>query len=469
MLSLNKLFNPTTKFTLSKEEVANLLKTDVKALQEFEESYKKNVLDIQTPEDIFETNSRQASSMLKKDIEEDLEDVVERIVENLLSQTHRYSFKEGKVEISDCLCQTPKPDVTLDEIRKINPSMQPQLTGELMKKDIAQDSYPALLFFYKKLLEENGSKKNKAMMYHQFRQGLDILDLDPIVYEMIGTNPNSISHWFPELAEGVKKQTFFKVPDTTFIKVPLSLLQLTRQEYGMLTPTTIKIVDQFCMDAFGLDTEKDYFIKTGTYSSKFDFRNAYVHGEKEVTELGEYLLYIHYQALMMASPLNTPCIYGMSTTNEWVVREFIHDVEDNPCIYKGLPLHTEYRAFVDFDLGKVIGISPYWKPDVMKKRFGHMDDADSPHQRHDYVIYLAHEDILMERYNKNKDTVIAKMDELIPNINLHGQWSVDVMQNGNDFYIIDMAIAENSALVECVPKEMLKHAEENWIPELQKK
>ena len=40
------------------------------------------------------------------------------------------------------------------------------------------------------------------------------------------------------------------------------------------------------------------------------------------------------------------------------------------------------------------------------------------------------------------------------------------MQNGEDFFIIDMALAENSALNECVPKGLLKKAEENWLPDL---
>ena len=40
------------------------------------------------------------------------------------------------------------------------------------------------------------------------------------------------------------------------------------------------------------------------------------------------------------------------------------------------------------------------------------------------------------------------------------------MQNGDDFYIIDMALADNSALNDCVPKGMLKKTEENWIPKL---
>ena len=120
-----------------------------------------------------------------------------------------------------------------------------------------------------------------------------------------------------------------------------------------LTPSTLCIVYEFCQKFFGLDPEKEYFIKIGTYSSKFDFRNAHVSGEKEVRELGEYLLFIHFQALCMAhydlSCRNQPCVYGVSTTTEWVVREYIQPKPGAKEIYFGLPLRPEYRIFVDFD------------------------------------------------------------------------------------------------------------------------
>ena len=38
------------------------------------------------------------------------------------------------------------------------------------------------------------------------------------------------------------------------------------------------------------------------------------------------------------------------------------------------------------------------------------------------------------------------------------------MQNGDDFYIIDMALAATSALSECVPPGLLKPLKENWLP-----
>ena len=308
--------------------------------------------------------------------------------------------------------------------------------------------------------------KERTLGYHMFRQGLDILDLDGLTYKVIDMNKNSIGHWLPQLIDACEMQVFFKIPATTVAKVPLTLLQLTRCEYSGLTQTTLNIVDKWAMKAFSLDVSRDYFIKTGTYSSKFDFRNAKVTSEKEVRELGEYLLFIHHQALQMASPLSEPSIYGVSTTTEWVVREFIADKENNPCIYKGMPLHTEYRIFVDCDTDKVIGYVPYWEPETMKNRFSTKDDANSPHQIHDYVIYKAHEDVLMGRYEANIQTVLKHIEALLPNLDLQGQWSIDVMQNGDDFWLIDMAMAETSAFYLRVPAELRRPTPEEWIPQL---
>ena len=338
-----------------------------------------------------------------------------------------------------------------------------------MKKELNGDSYPGILSIYKEYLKEKNPQKKK-MTYDIFRHGLEIQDLDPITYQIIAKNKNSIGHWFPELTEAVKMQDFFKIPNTTIIQVPLPLLQLTKLDYMGLTKTSLEIADRFCEKAFSLDRQKEYFIKTGVFSSKYDFRNAHIQGAEEVRTIGEYLLFIHFQASSMAhfdlNGRNQPVIYGPGTTVEWVCREFIQDKEQNPCIYKGLPLHTEYRVFIDADKNDVIGIAPYWDPDTMKKRFGHESDKDSPHQIHDYIIYMAHENILMKRFDENKDSVVQHIKDMLPDLNLTGQWSLDVMQNGNDFYIIDMALAAESALKNYVPKGRLHPVKEDWIPEL---
>lgn len=463
------MFQRKDGVSLTKEEIAKLLKCSPKALQAFENAYQTQVLDDPAlPENLFEVNAKQAVRSLSdehKDVTEEVDRLIDRIVNELLNQTEIYSWNgQGSEDLIEYKrCADHDPNVTLEEIKALPKELRPQVTGTLMKKDLGAHSCDALLYQYQCWKKETDPKK-KQMHYHMFRQGLDILDLDPITYEMLGMNPNSMGHWLPALVKGVKGSTFFKIPATRIMKVPITLLQLSRTEYAQLTQTTRSIIDRYCMKAFQLDETKDYFIKTGTHSSKFDFRNAHVHGAQEVRELGEYLMYIQFQASMMAGPLTGISIYGVSTTNEWVVREFIKDKEANPMIYKGMPLHTEYRLFVDFDTNNVIGMNPYWDPNVMKQRFGNEPDKDSLHNIHDYVIYLAHEKTLMSRYETNKERVKAELQQLLPNIDLTGQWSVDIMQNGDDFWIIDMALAADSALAECVPKGLLKKPEENWLP-----
>ena len=300
-----------------------------------------------------------------------------------------------------------------------------------------------------------------------------------VSYEILGRNRASIGHWFPAVKEAVDGQDFFKVPKTKIVKVPLPILQLTRMDYQELTRTTLDIVDRFCMEAFDLDEDKAYFIRTGTASSKFDHRNAKIQGAKEVRELGEYLLFIHHQQISLAYPMNVKkveedgtfvekpvSVYGAGTTNEWCVREYIEDLDTpgNPCIYHGLPLRTEYRCFVDFDTDTVAGIFPYWEPGLMERSFMSGPEAGTPDNVHDGIVFHMHEDRLMERFHANKDRVMENMAALVPDIDLSGQWSVDIMQNGDDFYIIDLAPAATSALADMLPPGTLWTEEEDWLP-----
>lgn len=475
MFSLTGLFSPPTRIEKQKKDrVAELLKTSPEALAEFEKQYADRVLSV-PGEEFFDVNSRQASTQARSidptvpptNIDMAQVSVLEdRIVDELLAHTQTWSF-DGVLQTSkSALLALPAetPAISMKDLSAIPLQVRPQLTGNLLRKDIPGNSYVELLNYYSMFLTGR-TPEERAFGYSHFRQGLDILDLDGILYQIIDTNKNSMGHWLPQLVDACQGQTFFRIPATTIAHVPLPLLQLTRLEYSELTQTTLNIVDKWAMKAFALDESKDYFIKTGTYSSKFDFRNAKVSGAKEVRELGEYLVYIHFQANMMAGPLTQPSIYGVSTTTEWVVREFIPDKENNPCIYKGLPLHTEYRVFVDCDTDQVLGYTSYWEPETMKTRFSQGNDADSPHQIHDYVIYKAHEDTLMARYKANIETVVEHIRGILPALDLQGQWAIDIMQNGDDFWLIDMSLAENSAFYQVVPPQLRKKTPERWLPE----
>lgn len=72
-----------------------------------------------------------------------------------------------------------------------------------MKKELNGDSYPGILSIYKEYLKEKNPQKEK-MTYDIFQRGLEIQDLDPITYQIIAKNKNSIGNWFPELTQAVK-------------------------------------------------------------------------------------------------------------------------------------------------------------------------------------------------------------------------------------------------------------------------
>lgn len=429
--------------------IALLLKDNPDRQREFENLYEQFEVDAENL-NLFQQNAAKVIDKSDKlvSLSESAEELVEQIVEELVSQTVVWDSSQNKV------LSLPQPVRYLQDAKSLL-SLQErgvQFSGYMCKQDIPEPSSKVLLRQYNDYV-----KIGNMLFYNLFRQGLDILDLDPFVYELLNHDPNTMSNWLFAIKEVVDKTHFFKIPKTRIIKVPLALLQSTRV-YGFreLSPLSLEIINRFACRVFDLDLEKDYFIKTGTFSSKFDFRNAKVTKGQEVSELGSYLWYIQHQANQMASPLNNRVIYGVSSNNEWVVREFIDDVEGNPTIYNGLPLHTEYRVFVDFDTEEVIGISPYWHPEVMKENFLDIGVSAPIQKNHDYINYINHEETLMKRYEENKILVISEVSKLLKDCKLKGQWSIDIMQNGSDFWLIDMARASESALSKCVPKEKLK-------------
>ena len=440
------------KIILSKREkdaIARMLAISPQTLEQFEKAYRETSLD-----GIFGPSAKEVVRETRNYTEEELKDILkqsevkslcDQICDNIIWRYHSLPWDESPDEKS--------------KIKQLPTHLRPQLTASCMTRDIPDDMPSEMLLTQLALFMRETNPDKRSMYYGCFRQGLDILDLDPIMYEMLGRNPNSIGNWFPALQEAASKQAFFKIPETKIMRVPLQILQMSRLQYESLTLATKYIVNRFVVNEFGLDPAKKYFIKTGVFSCKFDFRNCVISGQ-EVTEAGEYLLYISSLAAWMAGPLGGS-FYGANTTNEWIVREYIEDVENNPTIYHGLPLRTEYRVFIDCDTDEVLGISPYWRPDVMKKRFEEESDRNTPDMVHDYIVYCAHEPVLMRRYEENKEKVLAAVENMLPSINLKGQWSLDVMQNGDDFYLIDMALANTSALRDVVPAGKLIEAAED--------
>lgn len=474
-MRLRELLAPTArkhKKAMDPRDIARLLNTSPEALAAFEDAYRTHVLDFDGDPAAFGVNSRQAERMRKGGIPavesgdavdmEALEDLKARITAELAAQTQMFTYDPDRGCGFQPARALPRDGmVTAEEVNAVPRAVRPQLTGELVQKDIDEASGAMALRMLGDSMRERNPGKARHL-YDMFRQGLDILDVDPLLYEVIGMNRNSMGHWLPRLAGAVDASDgFFRIPRTAVAKIPVTLLQLTRLDYAGMTESTLNVVDAWAREVFALEPDGDYFVKTGTYSSKFDFRNARVTTPEEVAELGRYLLYIHFQALQMAGPLCSPCVYGVSTTNEWVVREFVDDPEGNPTIYKGLPLRCEYRAFIDCDADRVLSVVPYWDEEVMARRFAENRDG---HDVHDAVTFEMSRERLRREFKSHVGEVRAHLEDIVAGIDLEGQWSVDVMQSGDGFYLIDMALAENSAFYDSVPRELRRPSRENWLP-----
>lgn len=467
---IDRILNGDGPRPLDIDTAAAMLSTTPGLLREFERSYHANVLDRKNaPTGPLGPDAR---SVIESRSGHDLSDAVlaldARIVRELLADTSIIRYDGERLTAAPSLAPVPESYVTESDVDVLEPGERPQLAGELIHRQIDAVNYPLLLDMWRRATDPKRSARRRREAYGMFRTGLDLLDLDPVMYRMLDLNPAGMGHWLPALAKANEGKTFFRIPKTTIAKVPMTLLQLSRVEYESLTAATLDVVDRWAQAAFGLNPDGEYFIKTGTFSSKYDYRNAHVTGSHEVAQIGEYLLYIQSQAVEMAGPLNEPAMYGVSTTNEFVVREYVPDRLDLPTIYMGLPLRCEYRCFIDCDTKELLGIHPYWDPKVMNHRFRDWPDSDNPHMRHDAVTYAMREPSLMREYGESKDLVAAHVRELLPGLGLAGQWSLDIMRDGDDCWLIDMAPAERSTFYErTVPKGKRRPMVENWMPELE--
>ena len=232
-----------------KDALVDFLKTTPEALDAFEKAYRKEVIDDNDYSYDGVPNAKQAAAVMNRETPEALDELVCRIVEELIALTPVYRYDGENISTLNPLALPDHEMVTKEEVMAVPAAFRPACTGNLMKKDCNTEegvNGRMLLSMYMDSQSQKRSRTARKQAYDRFRSGLDLLDLDGLMYAMIDKNPNSMGYWLPALVEAVKKQDYFKIPATTMIKVPLTLLQLTRLDYGTHTPTTLKIVDDYC-------------------------------------------------------------------------------------------------------------------------------------------------------------------------------------------------------------------------------
>lgn len=296
-----------------------------------------------------------------------------------------------------------------------------------------------------------GSKARKIDAEHSkirhinalIERGYSLGDLTENSYNRMNFNPNTMSYWFPSLKKSVDQQSYFKVPQTKILRMPIEIAQYLRHDFQTETnEISRKKLNNILFNAFELDESKEYFVKLGNFSSKFEFKNAHVDDPKAI---GDYFNVVTNFAMTL----------GAHLTNELVVREWIPDTENRPTMYDGMPLRTEFRTFVDLDTKTIIDILPYWNNKKVEKELQiqahtHINDSFT---NQNFSAFKQAEKVLNLDFEQFHTDIACKLQPIVDNMNLTGVWSLDIMKSGDDFYIIDMATAHDSALFDLVNNE----------------
>lgn len=286
-----------------------------------------------------------------------------------------------------------------------------------------------------------GYQKDQAIILKERTESVS--NLSEALYARFDQNPNALKNWFPQLQQATKKVPFFKVPESQTWDLPIELAEYLRFDYLETTQRSRHLFNSIIKDHFQLKQGHTYFLRCGEFSSKFQFANTKCTNPDEA---GEQFHLISNFAMQV----------GAGRSNDITVREYIEDPENNPTIYNGLPLRTEFRSFIDLDKKKLIGIVPYWNPLVMERTLETQQTVDADIKK-DYQTYLKMEDKLMTDYNSSVPVISKNLKPIIDNFKgLTGKWSLDIMKSGSDYYLIDMATMETSALTELIGKGISK-------------
>lgn len=238
-------------------------------------------------------------------------------------------------------------------------------------------------------------------------------------------NPNNFSYWFPKLKENLKGEAFI-LPKTLIVDLPAEFVGCTlEEEEGDFDKLMNWIIRTQLTEKVQQEFGNECFLKNGCYSGKFQFNKTCY-----IKDISAKSIYNHWKHIEEDSLCLDTC-----GNFEMIFREYIRAHCSLGKMYDGMPIRPELRVFYNFDNHKILYSVNYWDWDYCSKSL--LDE--------DYDA--------LEKASRDLQFVFANRHEFIENllefalqkVPLTGQWSIDVMIEGSNFYIIDMALARQSA------------------------
>ena len=231
-----------------------------------------------------------------------------------------------------------------------------------------------------------------------------------------------LTQWFPLIRDaGVP------VPKTEIVETDLELIHICD---GM--EAFLKRIDQGAYTAFlsslrnacrSVSEDGPWFLRTGHFSGKHNWENTCY-----VTDLDRLERHVSYLVndSMLVDFLGLP-------TNFWVVRAFL---PTKPLgwltAYGGMPLCREFRCFVSN--GEVVCIHPYWPRKAIIEGF------EYPCPGEDTISDLYFRSSSLGPDERGRILKLAlQVATVVP-----GDWSVDILDTKDGWYVTDMAVAHES-------------------------
>ncbi|MGT2744603.1 hypothetical protein ACVRW4_04520 [Streptococcus phocae subsp. phocae] len=299
---------------------------------------------------------------------------------------------------------------------------------------------------------------NKNELYQEIKEILKhntpIVECSTSLVDAMKNNPNDMGNYLPKISQQVKECGLI-IPKTLIINLPPEFVVETYD--SKWTDEKKKIINDLILEHLTDEGFKDdiLFIKTGTFSNKFNFKQCQTNRECLIDNFIEIL----YESALC----------GAGTVTTLIVREYIEEDEDSFYIYNGMPLRNEIRYFVDFDNKKVLGYADYWNEKAMTKLIGedlnlnesiaesNNTDGLPEYKKQRYTDFknwyrwhrTRKENTLQETY-QNTITFIENL--VNQDSDFKGRWSIDIMPCKDKFYFIDAALMDQSALVDLMIK-----------------
>ena len=243
-------------------------------------------------------------------------------------------------------------------------------------------------------------------------------------YNSLKENPNNFSNWFPKI-----ENCGIIVPQSVCVPVPEDIVMaffMDNEDKDIMTIFEWVKKEVVPMARKVQNCSPFVFVKNGSFSDKYTFSNCQC--RVNALELTVSIININYSSLM----------FGAGGCTELILREYI-PAGEKPCIYQGMPLRPEFRCFYDFDQKKLLYTKNYWDWDYCHDAIA--EDAT------DKIVYEKIYPDIEAEYTARLSEVEEMVTKYMPQVQLSGIWSVDIMYNSADdiYYLIDMAIARQSA------------------------